>query len=86
MAWKTVAILLVFSVTNMADVSLFRDANNAVVTSYAYALYKNVVRFKPSKITVPELLLLLRFAVFLFLRRLFVIYTVKKYLCNFPCN
>ena len=47
-----------------ADFSLFRDTNMEVATSYAYALYPNVVRFKPSKITVPELLLLLRFALF----------------------
>ena len=50
----------------MADVSLFRDANKAVVTSYEYALYKNVVRFKPSMITLPELLLLLCFALLYF--------------------
>ena len=34
---------------NKTDFSLFRDTNKAVVTSYAYALYPNVVRFKPYK-------------------------------------
>ena len=33
--------------TNIVDLSLFRDTNMAVVTSYVYAPYLNVVRLNP---------------------------------------